>query len=111
MTRKLRIAALFASLAAGPHRRRGACARMRRLPGFYGGIALRDGGAQQGVAIGEAGNLRRFGSPLGDAWASQALVFGGYRWRNDLALEAALGSGNGVSAARTRRRGPDAAAG
>ena len=95
MTRKLRIAALIASLAAGSAL--GGVARAADAPsgGFYGGIALRDGGAQQGVAIGNAGNLQRFGSPLGDVWASQALVFGGYRWRNELSLEAALGSGAG----------------
>lgn len=95
MTRKLSIAALIASLAAGSAL--GGVARAADAPsaGFYGGIALRDGGAQQGVAIGNAGNLQRFGSPLGDVWASQALVFGGYRWRNELSLEAALGSGAG----------------
>jgi opacity protein-like surface antigen len=60
--------------------------------GFYGGITLRDGGGEQGISVGAAGNAARFASPLDDAAAPQAMLFGGYRWRNDLALEASLGS-------------------
>ncbi|HVE48208.1 MAG TPA: outer membrane beta-barrel protein [Casimicrobiaceae bacterium] len=60
--------------------------------GFYGGITRRDNGAEQGLFIGDAGNASRFSPVLVDGRATQSLVFGGYRWRNDLALEAALGS-------------------
>lgn len=63
--------------------------------GFYGGVALRESGAEQAMAIGAAGNPDRFVSSLGVTSGSQALVFGGYRWRNDLALEAALASIDG----------------
>lgn len=93
MTRKLRIAALIVSLVAGAGISGAAWAADPQPAGFYGGISLRDGGTEQGVAIGDAGNLTRFGAPLREVWASQALVFGGYRWRNDFSLEAALGSG------------------
>jgi opacity protein-like surface antigen len=60
--------------------------------GFYGGITLRDNGGEQGISVGAAGNVARFGAPMDSAAAPQAVLFGGYRWRNDLALEAALGS-------------------
>jgi opacity protein-like surface antigen len=63
--------------------------------GFYGGISVKDNGAEQGVAVGSAGNVGRFGSLLEAPATPQALVFGGYRWRNDLAVEAALGSVGG----------------
>jgi opacity protein-like surface antigen len=61
--------------------------------GFYGGIALRDATGEQGVAIRDASNpWARLGPVAGEGQASQTLVYGGYRWRRDLALEAALGS-------------------
>ena len=60
--------------------------------GVYGGITLRDNGAEQGISVGAAGNVARFGSALDGAATPQAVLFGGYRWRNDLALEASLGS-------------------
>lgn len=61
--------------------------------GFYGGIALRDATGEQGVAIRDASNAWGRLAPIAaEGQASQALVYGGYRWRRDLALEAALGS-------------------
>ena len=61
--------------------------------GFYGGIALRDATGEQGVAIRDASNpWSRLAPVAAEGQASQALVYGGYRWRRDLALEAALGS-------------------
>lgn len=63
--------------------------------GFYGGISLRDTVAQQDIAVGDPGNLARFGSALGDARSAQTVVFGGYRPRSDLAVEAALDSAGG----------------
>lgn len=61
--------------------------------GFYGGIAVRDGAAEQGVAIRDAaGAFGRFAPSVGELQSSQALVYGGYRWRGAVAVEAALGS-------------------
>jgi opacity protein-like surface antigen len=93
MNRKLRLATLVTLLAAGSAGF--ACAAQMPVSGFYGGISLRENGAEQGIAIGDAGNVGRFESSVGNAGVPQALVFGGYRWRNDLALEAALGSAHG----------------
>lgn len=93
MNRKPRLFAFVALLAAfgvGA-----ACAAQTRAAGFYGGISQRANGVEQGVTIGEAGNVGRFGASLGDAASPLALVFGGYRFGNDLALEAALGSAGG----------------
>lgn len=61
-------------------------------PGFYGGIAVRDGGAEQGIAIRDvAGPWSRLAAGS-EVHGSQALAYGGYRWRGDVALEAAIGS-------------------
>jgi opacity protein-like surface antigen len=58
-------------------------------PGFYGGVALREEGRDAaGVNLGHlASTWGRFASPVGDDAARRALVFGGYRWANDLAVE------------------------
>lgn len=60
--------------------------------GFYGGIALRDNGAEStGVTFGaQTSAWSKFASPLADDTASRALFFGGYRWANDVALEGSL---------------------
>jgi Outer membrane protein beta-barrel domain len=61
--------------------------------GFYGGIAFRENGADAtGVTFGaKTPTWGRFTSPVADdTAASRALLFGGYRWSNDLALEASL---------------------
>ena len=92
MNRPLRLAAFVALVSAGTA---GVACAADTSSGFYGGIWFRDSGAEQGVAIGEAGNVGRFESSLGSATAPQAMLFGGYRWSNDLAVEAALGSANG----------------
>lgn len=57
--------------------------------GFYGGVALRDEGADAaGLRFGHLGSAwGRFASPVSDDTARRALVFGGYRWANDIALE------------------------
>jgi opacity protein-like surface antigen len=63
--------------------------------GFYGGIAVRDGTGEQGVAIRDAASpWGRLTPAVGEPQGAQALVYGGYRWRGDVALEAALGSEN-----------------
>ena len=60
--------------------------------GFYGGVALRDRGTEgPGVSFGAFTSAWTKFSPLtADASAPRAMVFGGYRWRNDLAVEAAF---------------------
>jgi opacity protein-like surface antigen len=57
---------------------------------FYGGITIRDQGAEQGVSLGRAGDWARFTPTLTDARSSQTVMFGGYRWRDDVAFEASL---------------------
>jgi opacity protein-like surface antigen len=82
------VAALLASLGAVP-----GLAQERAAPpdagGFYGGVALRDAGVDRaGIDLGHlASTWGRFVSPVGDSIASRALVFGGYRWANDVAIE------------------------
>lgn len=99
----LAIAALAALAAAGP-----ACAAPAfgaavpgvRAPGaaapvdgFYGGIALRDLG---GPVTGIRGDLPlafgTYGPAMAEDAPAQSLFFGGYRFGNDLALEASLGT-------------------
>jgi len=63
--------------------------------GFYGGVALRDAGAEAaGVNFGQlASTWGRYASPVtDDANSQRSLVFGGYRWANDLAVEGSLSS-------------------
>ncbi len=57
--------------------------------GFYGGVALRNGGVEAaGVDFGHlASTWGRFTSPVSNDDAHRALVFGGYRWANDVAVE------------------------
>jgi opacity protein-like surface antigen len=57
--------------------------------GFYGGLAVRDAGAETaGINLGHlASTWGRFASPVGDDTSRRALVFGGYRWANDVAVE------------------------
>ena len=62
--------------------------------GFYGGIALRDNAQDSGgVSLGRLTSAwSKFVAPTADESGSRTLMFGGYRWRNDLALEAAFGT-------------------
>ena len=57
--------------------------------GFYGGIALREGATETtGVLFGRAALAPA--APQVEEPVVQQRLFGGYRWRNDLALEAGL---------------------
>jgi len=58
--------------------------------GFYGGVSLRDRGTESvGLNVGAAASSwTRFAAPAVDESPSRALLFGGYRWRNDIAVEA-----------------------
>lgn len=63
--------------------------------GFYGGVSIRDGGtAAPGLTFGPAPSFNtRFNAAGGDDTASRSsLLFGGYRWSNDLSVEASFGS-------------------
>ena len=57
--------------------------------GFYGGVALREAGVEAaGVDFAHlASTWGRFASPVSEDTSRRALVFGGYRWANDVALE------------------------
>ena len=90
MFRPIRLASVLAALVVTA-----GAAHAAEPQGFYGGIGLRDNGAEQGISVGTTGNVGRFTPSLVDGRQSQALVFGGYRWGNDLSLEASLASVDG----------------
>lgn len=60
--------------------------------GFYGGVAMRENGSEaNGLALGNVSLAwNRFSAPIADDTSQRSLLFGGYRWRNDLAVEAAV---------------------
>jgi len=60
--------------------------------GFYGGVSMRDGAnAGSGLILGDLplawGHL---GASVTDEANQRSTVFGGYRWRNDVSIEAAI---------------------
>jgi Outer membrane protein beta-barrel domain len=64
--------------------------------GFYGGVSMRENtpGAT-GVNFGSSASsigLTRFPTAVGDDSTSRSLAYGGYRWSNDLAVEASVSS-------------------
>jgi opacity protein-like surface antigen len=60
--------------------------------GFYGGVSMRENGTEStGVVLGnEPLAWSRFSAPTADDNSQRALLFGGYRWKNDVAVEAAF---------------------
>ena len=68
-------------------------------PGFYGGIALRDNAQEtSGISLGRLNSAwSKFVAPTADESATRTLLFGGYRWRNDVAVEAAFGAAESYS--------------
>lgn len=62
--------------------------------GFYGGVSLRaDRADQQGVSFGHLTSVwNRFALPVTEDGGTRSLAYGGYRWANDLAVEAAVGT-------------------
>jgi opacity protein-like surface antigen len=61
--------------------------------GFYGGVSVREAGAEtRGIRLGHLTSAwGRFASPTAtDATANRSLAFGGYRFGNDVAVEASL---------------------
>ncbi len=64
------------------------------VPGFYGGVMLRDAAVEgPGLAFGPTVSAwTRFAPPVADETASRTLLFGGYRFGNNIAVEAAYSS-------------------
>src|SRR5438046_1289213 len=62
--------------------------------GFYGGVSLRDRATDgPGITFGPATSVwNRFVAPTSDDTSPRALLFGGYRWSNDIAVEASFNS-------------------
>jgi opacity protein-like surface antigen len=62
--------------------------------GFYGGVSLREQGTQAaGIAIGKLNSAwTKFTLPVAEDTGARSLTYGGYRWDNDVSVEAALGS-------------------
>ncbi|MEO5700487.1 MAG: outer membrane beta-barrel protein [Casimicrobiaceae bacterium] len=78
---------LLAILIAAP-----ANAAEGSLAGFYGGLNLRTpGGKTSGATLGiPSSALNRFSIPVMDDSSSATTVYGGYRFANDIAVEASL---------------------
>jgi opacity protein-like surface antigen len=62
--------------------------------GFYGGVSLRNAGSEaDGIDLGHvASTWGRYASPVSDDNARRTLVFGGYRFANDVAVEGSFSS-------------------
>ena len=78
-----------------------------RTAGFYGGVSRSDGGtAGLGVALGHLTSAWNKFAPLVAADdAASSLAFGGYRWANELSVEASVASPDPYTLAAT---GPNA---
>ena len=64
-----------------------------RTDGFYGGVSYRNNApGGMGVNFGAGGPGLSRTPTLLDESASRTLLFGGYRWQNDLSVEAAISS-------------------
>jgi hypothetical protein len=95
MTKNHKLALVFVALYAAAA---GVCAQTAPTgnpvaqPGFYGGVALRDAGADAGgIHFGQLdSSWGRFASPMTDDTARRAMLFGGYRFANDVALEGSV---------------------
>lgn len=72
----------------------GVASPLHAQDGFYGGVSLRQGGADAtGLSLGGPALVwNRFAAPAADDAAQQALFFGGYRFKSDIAVEAAFNS-------------------
>ena len=85
------VAALAALGAAAPGRAQDRAAAPDG-GGFYGGVALRSAGMDEGgVNFGRlASAWGRFASPVSDDTTNRTLLYGGYRFANDVAVEGSL---------------------
>ena len=72
----------------------GAVASAQAQNGFYGGVSLRQRGADApGLSLGGPTLVwNRFAGPAAEDVAQQTLLFGGYRFKSDIAVEAAFNS-------------------
>ena len=86
------VAALAALVAAGPGRAQDPAAPAPDTGGFYGGVALRSSGVDEGgVNLGRVASAwGRFASPVSDDTTNRALLYGGYRFANHVAVEGSL---------------------
>lgn len=87
------IAAVLAALACATLATAASAAEVEgKANGFYGGVTVRQEGMEQGLAFGNvASSFGRFAALETEA-AARTSAFGGYRFRNDLALEASVAS-------------------
>jgi opacity protein-like surface antigen len=83
------LAAVWAAVASGADPVLGAPAS-----GFYGGVAMRTAGTDRaGLSFGHLQSAwTKFALPGADDRGARALAYGGFRWDNDVALEAAFGT-------------------
>lgn len=69
--------------------------------GFYGGVSMRENGAESiGLTLGNeplAWGRFSVSAPTADDTSQRAVLFGGYRWRNDVAVEAVLNTADKYS--------------
>jgi len=63
-------------------------------PGFYGGVSMREGVTEgTGITFGSAAAAwSHLSVPTSDDTSPRSVVFGGYRWSNDVAVEASFSS-------------------
>lgn len=100
MIPRFHTAVLLAALVTGGFAQPAAAAAEGALAvppgGFYGGISVRQDGAEQGLSFGDVRSSHgRYAAFESDASGSTASAFGGYRFRNDLALEASVATVTG----------------
>lgn len=69
------------------------------LAGFYGGLAMRDRGTDaDGLQFGHITSAwGKYTPPATEDLGARTLAFGGYRWANDFAVEAAVASADRFS--------------
>jgi hypothetical protein len=67
--------------------------------GFYGGVSLRNSGREAGgLSFGHLSSVwSRFTLPTMEDAGARTLAYGGYRWANDLSVEAALATADRYS--------------
>ncbi len=67
---------------------------VKDVGGFYGGVSQRNAGTDaSGLTVGHLSSTwSKFALPVADDSGARTLAFGGYRWGNDVAVEAALAS-------------------
>lgn len=67
--------------------------------GFYGGVTMRDAVTDTpGLQLGALPlSWNRFTAPVAEDTVQRAVLFGGYRWKSDVAVEASLNTGDKYS--------------